>query len=64
MLRDDQIKVDVGRVDEGSFVRVTHLPTGRSRAVGPLKGEAPQAVVARLRNEIEAELRGEGLLES
>jgi hypothetical protein len=61
MLRDLDIKVEVGRISGGSFVRVIHLPTGRRRMVGPIGGQPPAVVATRLRSEIEAELREVGL---
>ena len=64
MLRDEDVKVAIGRrVGGGSFVRVTHLPTGRSRYVGPLHGESPDAVIRRLCGDIESELREVGLMD-
>jgi hypothetical protein len=61
MLRDAEVKVDVGRMVGGSFVRVTHIPTGRQRMVGPIGSEPSASVATRLRVEIEAELRAAGL---
>jgi hypothetical protein len=63
MLRDEEIRVDVGRIDGGSFVRVTHVPTGKVRRGGPLHGESPDAAAKRLRSELEDELRTLGLTE-
>jgi hypothetical protein len=62
VLRSDDLKIDHGQTAGGSFVRVTHLPTGRRRFFGPLVGEKPEAVVARLRDELETELRSAGQL--
>jgi hypothetical protein len=62
VLRSDDLRIDHGQTAGGSFVRVTHLPTGRRRFFGPLAGEKPEAVIARLRDEIETELRGAGQL--
>lgn len=61
MLRDVDIKVEIGRITGGSFVRVIHMPTGRQRMVGPIGGEPPSVIATRLRSEIEAELRALGL---
>jgi len=61
-LSDRDIRVEVGRIAGGSFVRVTHLPTGKQRMLGPIGAEPPAVVAKRLRAELEAELR-EGLTE-
>jgi len=64
MLRDRDIRIDTGRASpSGTFVRVVHLPTGRSRTKAPLAGEPHEAVVARFRAELEAELLAAGLTE-
>jgi hypothetical protein len=61
MLRDDDIRVDVGRCTGGTFLRVVHLPTGVSRSVSPLGGEAASVARGRLLAEVERELTSRGL---
>ena len=57
MLRDNEVRVDIGRaIDGGTFVRVVHIPTGRTRTKEGVGSEPPAAVVSRLRAELEAEL--------
>jgi hypothetical protein len=63
MLRDDDIRTDIGRCTGGSFVRVVHLPTGISRIQGPLGGQSVQSVEGRMLVEIEQELSERGLSE-
>lgn len=61
MLRDDEVRIDVGRCTGGTFLRVVHLPTGIARLRAPLGGEAAPAVRARLLAEVEHELASRGL---
>ncbi len=61
MIPKEDIKIDIGRITGGSFIRVNHLPTGRSRMQGPLGGQLPENVQKRLLEELEAELRKAGL---
>ena len=63
MLFDEELKVQVGRIEGGSFVRVTHLPTGRQRTFGPFGDEDPASLILRLRTEIEDDLRDAGLMQ-
>ena len=60
MIPDEDVVVDTGRCEGGTFVRVRHVPTGRSRTRAPLGGERHEDVVRRLRAELEAELGAEG----
>jgi hypothetical protein len=61
MLRDADLEVYIGRlVRGGSFVRVTHIPTGCQRMAGPLGKESPASASVRLQSEIEGELRAAG----
>ena len=61
-MRDEDIEITVGRTDGGSFVRVKHLPSGRSKRLGPLNGEDPNLVIGRLVQELLTELREVGIL--
>lgn len=63
MLREEEICEDVGRCVGGTFLRVTHLPTGISRTKGPLSGEKMWAVRKRFLREIEQEFVERGLFE-
>ena len=62
MLRDNEVRIDMGRAREGgTFVRVLHIPTGRARTKERLGSESQAAVVAKLRAELEADLLAAGL---
>ena len=61
MMKPEEIQVDVGRCVGGSFVRVTHLPTGISRYRGPLKGISGTDIAKQFCREIEDELVERGL---
>lgn len=61
MLRDDELRIDVGRCIGGSFIRVTHVPTGLTRRKGPLDGEPSHSIKKRFLKEIEQELITKGL---
>jgi len=63
MLRDEDIRIDIGRAEGGSFMRVVHVPTGVSRTRLPPIGTGKQQheTRARLLSEIEDELRTKGL---
>jgi len=64
MLRDSEIRVDIGRAGGGgTFVRVVHIPTGRARTKDRLGSEVYAVVLSRLRAELEAELVGAGLMQ-
>lgn len=64
MLRDNEIRIDTGRaIDGGTFVRIVHLPTGRTRTADRLGAEAHAAAVSRLRVELEADLLASGLVQ-
>lgn len=56
MLRQEDIREDIGRVTGGTFIRITHVPTGISRTKGPLAGESANAIRKRFLKEIEEEL--------
>ena len=38
MFRDEDIRIDIGRAEGGSFMRVVHVPTGISRTQMPPLG--------------------------
>ena len=59
MLREEDVRVDVGLCSDGSFLRVTHIPTGVSRGPGVLRGS--RSLKARYVREIESELIERGL---
>lgn len=62
MLRNNEVRIDTGRaIDGGTFVRVLHIPTGRTRTRDRLGAETHAAVVSRLCAELEAELLAAGL---
>lgn len=61
MLRQEDLRVDVGRCEGGSFVRVVHLPTGISRVKGPCGGESIHSIKVRFLREIEQEVVASGL---
>jgi hypothetical protein len=61
VLREEDLCQDVGRCVGGTFLRVTHLPSGISRTKGPLGGEKMWAVRKRFLREIEQELVERGL---
>ena len=62
MLREEDVRIDIGRAAEGSFFRVTHIPTGVSRLqIGPLTSARQHELQRQWLAEIEAELRERGL---
>ena len=61
MLRDEDIQMDIGRCVGGSFLRLTHIPTGVSRYKGPLAGANQHELVQGWLREIETELIERGL---
>ena len=67
MLREEDIREERGWcTDEiqgaaGTYIRIVHVPTGISRAKGPLAGESGHAVVQMFLREIEEELIAKGL---
>ena len=61
MLRNEELRIDVGACGEGTFVRVVHIPTGVSRVKAPLGGEASAQAIARLTAEIKRELEERGV---
>jgi hypothetical protein len=55
-------RMDVGRATEGrTFVRICHIPTGRSKQQIGLNGQSFAAIAERLGNELVAELQAEGV---
>ena len=59
-------RIDVGRaVDESgrscTFIRVVHMPSGKSRHVVGLKGRSGSQIEFELANEIIEELKAEGM---
>jgi hypothetical protein len=62
-LSDDDFATDVGRAyPQGSFVRITHLPTGEMRQAGPLVNESIGQALSRLKQEVIDALRERGVL--
>ena len=61
MIRQEEIRTESGRCVGGTFLRVTHIPSGVTRHQTPLAGESGRVVKARLLREIEAELAARGL---
>ena len=53
MIRASDFEIEIGQSERGTFVRVTHKPTGNQRCVGPV---APD-VVGRTRDSLVGELR-------
>jgi hypothetical protein len=54
------IRVDTGRCQGGSFVRVIHIPSGLSRYLGPIGLANVDTVVRKFLLEIEEELKAKG----
>lgn len=67
MLREEDIRIDVGRAHDGekpcSFLRMVHLPTGIERTQVGFAGLEGQDLRQRFLAEIEAELESRGLTE-
>jgi hypothetical protein len=63
MLRDDELRQDIGRCDGGSFCRLVHVPTGITRVSGPLRGAKLHETIKAWRKEIEGELIERGLVQ-
>jgi hypothetical protein len=61
MLREDDIRIDLGRCVGGSFLRVTHIPTGLTRSIAPVHGLRPHELIRKWLDEIEADLAQRGL---
>ena len=61
MLKPDDIRVDTGRCEGGTFIRVVHVPTGISKLQAPLGGLSGREVVHQFSREIEGELAARGL---
>jgi len=62
-MRNSDLKIEVGWLGPGNgdFMRIVHLPTGRSVVAAPCGSEPKNQVQARLRQELESALRAEGL---
>ena len=56
MLRDDELRLDIGRCEGGTFLRLVHVPTGISRSRAPLAGAKRHQLIEAWASEIEAEL--------
>ncbi|MBA4016736.1 MAG: hypothetical protein C0483_06065 [Pirellula sp.] len=57
MLRDEDIRIDIGRSSAGNFMRMVHVPSGIERMhPGPLRDVNQQALRSRWKYEIEVEL--------
>lgn len=69
MLREEDIREDIGRCEDsargiaGTFIRITHVPTGISRTKPSLADESAHAIRVRFLKEIEEELISKGLTE-
>ena len=61
MLREEDLIVQRGRCDGGSFLRLVHAPTDIVRMCGPLAGANANDLLNRWEQEIEHELREKGL---
>ena len=57
MLRDEDIRIDIGRGSAGNFMRMVHVPSGIERMhPGPLRDVNQQELRSRWKYEIEVEL--------
>jgi hypothetical protein len=57
MLREEDIRIDIGRSSAGDFLRVLHIPTGIQRFhPGPLRDVNREQLQRQWLEEIEAEL--------
>ena len=56
MLNLEEIRIDIGRSQKGSFVRVVHLPTSLERIEDPIGENSVIDVRNRLLRELEEEL--------
>lgn len=54
--RETHFEYEVSETPHGTRVRVTHLPSGKTRVVDPVIGESSGKVRERLKKEIENEL--------
>ncbi len=61
MLKEEDIRIRVGRCAGGTFLELVHVPTGISRSKGPLRGVSHDQLVSAWRTEIETELIERGL---
>jgi hypothetical protein len=58
--RETHFEYEVSETPRGTRVRVTHLPSGKTRIVDPVIGEPSGEVPVRLQREIESELCAPG----
>ncbi len=56
----EHFRIDTGRAGEGTFVRVVHVYTGKTRGPVILNGQSHRLVVRRLTDELIEELKAEG----
>jgi len=65
MLKENDIRIDVGRASHGGdFTRMIHVPTGIERVhPGPLKGVNRRELERGWLSEIESELKARGLVQ-
>ncbi len=65
MLKDEEIRIEIGRAVGGDCMKIIHLPTGICRGKGPPIGSGREVHEFRRRalREIERELREKGLVE-
>ena len=57
MINDHEIRIDVGRCQDGTFVRVIHLPSGISETQNGLQNKVVEEVKDALRQRVEAAVR-------
>jgi hypothetical protein len=63
MLRDEEIRIDIGRAEGGDFIKIIHIPTGISRIKMPPIGSSRNQyeIKKQFLNEIENEIKNKGL---
>jgi hypothetical protein len=61
MIRAEDLQLEIGRCEGGSFLRLVHTPTGIDRQKGPLGNSNQHELKRRWVGEIEAELVAKGL---
>jgi hypothetical protein len=61
MLREEDIRIHVGRCVGGTFLQLVHVPTGIFRTKGPLGAASQHQLVSAWTHEIETELIERGL---
>jgi hypothetical protein len=60
LYREDDVQVLIGRGDNGDFLKVTHLPTGKSRLEYPVGKRSARQLELTMLDEIVGELVREG----